>query len=135
MSWKTGDWCFFEWKLGQIKETKNNGVTEFSDGMFSTSGHGLHDRMFPLTMRNKIISDTFESYSSDIHAKGARNLNFPDIHRKLVDLWVEAMESKETKEEVELRKVYDKTRKFFDGIMSECQELKYKEVEGIPLFR
>lgn len=81
---KGGEWCIFEFKVGQVKQVKP--YFAFSDSVVEISGQ-LWDRCVPLTLENKAIADHYGYYKDRIHKEGSRGLNFPDIHRWLVEHW------------------------------------------------
>lgn len=97
MKWKTGDWCFYEYKLAQITRAEKGVPREVKDGMFCTSGD-LSYSCRPLTLVNSAISKHAEYWSDRLHADGHGGLNYPDIHRKMVDLWAAACDANAGKE-------------------------------------
>lgn len=133
-----GDWVFFEFSLVQIKEMKGPNIQEVNDGLFSMSSRFLNDRVRLLTMRNKIISEEFERTSKTLHDLNNNKLNYPDIHSKLVDLWVEACDilPSPPKEE-ELQKMYERVRKFTEYISkaSLASIQKGFAAEGVRIFK
>lgn len=130
---KVGDWCFCEYKLSQIMEMDEGRITEVSDSMFRHSGHDLSDRCFPLSLMNCNISMCFQDMSDKIHSKGSNSLNYPDIHRHLVELWVNACTNADVKEKAQ--KLIEDGNKFIQEILDKCQSLNHLSVQGIPLFR
>lgn len=88
---KAGDWVFCEFELQMIREVHDDGrVTEVTDGVCRHSGRDLSDRCRPLTYDFKQISDSFKWASDRLHREGSVGLNYPDIHRWLVEKWCEA---------------------------------------------
>ena len=87
------DWVFCEFKLQQIMETKENRITEVSDGMFRMSGHDISDRCFPLTLSIKRVSDTAAYWSKQFHEAKCNGLNHPDLNRALISRWAEICEN------------------------------------------
>jgi len=83
-----GDWVFCEFELGQIAEMEDGRVTNFATEHGSLGSYDLTDRCVPLTMPMKRIASTFEWHSRKLHDHGSPGLNYPAIHRWLVDLWV-----------------------------------------------
>ena len=127
MGWKVGDWVVFDLKVGQIKEINENGWQEFSDGVFTTSGGMLQDRFRPLTLRNKVIAETFEYYRRSLdNIDGSSGFNFPDIHNYLCDLSLNAIDG----DDDAVRAAYDKGRDFLRA----ASEYK-KVIDGVLLFR
>jgi len=137
MNWKVGDWCLFEFTLHTIKEMEGNKITSVSDGNFQTGGCDLSDRVFPLTIRNKRISDTFEYYSGKFHEIHHVTLNFPDIHNYLVEKWCKAMNSKEddTVADGEIASIINRVGRFYDEFIEKIRCLETMEVDGVRLFR
>jgi len=111
---KVGDFVFFEYKLAQIKEMKGAKVQEVSDGAFSCGSLDLSDRCVPLTLRNKNISDEYEHQSNRIHREGVSSLNYPDIHRWLVDEWRKCIDVPDS----EVRSYYDRLKKFTEDCVN-----------------
>ena len=133
MPFKVGDWCFCEYKLSQIMEMEDGRITEVSDSMFRHSSRDLSDRCFPLSLWNCNISMNFQLMSERIHRKGNNSLNYPDIHRHLVALWMDACSFGEDKEKIQ--KVIDDGNKFIQEILDQCHSLNQLNVRGVPLFR
>lgn len=83
-----GEWVFCEFELSLIRRMDDEGrVREITDGSFSHSGFDLTDRCRKLTYEMKQIADAFAYESQRIHREGSRGLNYPDIHRWLVNHW------------------------------------------------
>lgn len=135
MVWKVGDMCFFEFELSQVKEVKGGNVIEVSTGYIRTStGSGFNDRSFPVTLEIKLISNEYDSWSREIHKKGLRELNFPDIHRWLVAHW--ATTCQKPSEGDRLKERYGELSDFAREILDKCEESrKFVTSYGIPLFR
>jgi len=132
MKFSVGEFIFFEFELSQIKKMNAEEVWEVTDGMFGCSGRCLTERCVPLTLRNKVISDHFKYISKKIHDLNSNNLNYPDIHRSLVDMWIKACN---TKNEEEIKEIYNQSENLKDKILERCQVMKQEEVCGIKLFR
>ena len=126
-AWKDGDWCFFEFKLCQIV-VKDGKVQEASDGMFRTSGHDLSYACRPLTLRNANLTQHAEHWSDKLHKEGHGGLNYPDIHRKLVELWCASCDSQEG-DLVACEAVGEFARKVLAAIKNT------KAIDGVPLLR
>jgi len=92
--WKVGDWCFCEYELKVVKEVEKDGrVSSVSTGYFMTGSHDMRDRMYPLTMSGRTISDSYQLSNKKLHdLKGTNSLNFPDIRRWYTNAWVRAMD-------------------------------------------
>lgn len=90
--WKVGDWAVFEREIIQIKEIREGGGCEVSDGSFSTFGM-LLDRLRPLTLRNKRIGEWFDWHYRELNKiRGERGFNYPDINRHFNDLCLQAID-------------------------------------------
>ena len=127
--WKVNDWCFCEFKLQQIKDMKEGRVTEVTDGFFSHSGHSLGDLCFPLSLHAKRASDTAEHWSREMHK--LHGLNFPDIHRKLVDLWADICEAPEK----ESTPAYEALEAFGKSVVEYVLNTKSQQVSGVSIYR
>lgn len=98
MDWKVGDWVVFEMKVGQIKEIRNGGCASFSDGNCETSGR-ISERFRPLTLRNKVIADTFGTYYRRLYdIDGEAGFNYPDIVMYFSQLALDAIDNEGSKE-------------------------------------
>ena len=131
-NFKVGDWVFCEFKLQQIKRIEKHNVKEVSDGHFSHSGYDLTNRCFHLDMKIKLYSDSVRYWSNQIHSTNNLNLNYPDINRYFIDLWVDLCENKDDDEIV--KELYDKLEGFTRKIMNKSKDLKSEMVNGVHLF-
>ena len=129
MNWKTGDWCFHEFKLCQIV-VEGAKVQEASDGMFRTSGHDLSYACRPLTLANANLSQHAEHWSEKLHREGHGGLNYPDIHRKMVDLWCIACDAVG---DAEKKSAGDAISAFAQAILKAVKGSG--EVQGVRLLR
>jgi len=119
--WKVGDWCFFEFELYQIQECNEEIVGEVTNGCVACSGKDLSDRCFPLDLRIKVISEEFYLYSDKIHKLNYNSLNIPDIHRYMVNLWVDTCNHKDNNEFIKnnysiLKNLYNKITESIDNV-------------------
>jgi hypothetical protein len=90
--WKAGDWAVFDLKIVQIKEIRDSGCCEVSDGMFATCGH-LLGRLRPLTLRNKAITEYFDYWYGELrNINGNAGFNYPDISRHFSQLALNAID-------------------------------------------
>lgn len=128
---KKGDWVFCEFVLQMVKETKDDRITSVTDGFFEMGGRDLSDRCYPLTIKNKRISDEVQGWRTRFHALNAPGLNYPDLIRELVRRWIEMCEANEK----DLQKLYDSLGEFGRKIENRVQDLKYEEVDGVNIFR
>jgi hypothetical protein len=125
----TGDFIFFEFELSQIEEMKNKRITQVSTGHIQCSGQDLSYACRPLSMDIKVISDNFEYYSDKFHqSKFSHILNYPDIHRKLVEMWTLACD---TKNDDDLTKSLDDLRSFYNKTIEMCEETRASCVNGV----
>ncbi len=130
-NFKVGDWCFCEWELKQITKIENNKILETSDGSFSHGGN-LTDRCFPLDMKIKQISDSFEYYYKPIRDIKL-NINHPDIHWKFVDMWIEMCEHKDDKNFLEIG--YKNIENFQKDILEKIEQIKNMQLRDIYIMR
>lgn len=127
--WKDGDWCFYEFKLCQIV-VKDGKVKEATDGMFRTSGQDLSYGCAPLSLHAANLTQHAQHWSDRLHKEGPSGLNYPDIHRKLADLWMDACIATERDEQKEKGEAISK---FAQAVLASVKNVG--EVDGIPLFR
>jgi len=132
LKFKTGDWCFFEFKLHQIKKMEGSNISEVSSGTIRTSGSDLSDRCYPLEMNIKIISESVSFWSKRFHQERI-GLNHPDLHRELVRRWVELCDNKDNDDH--LKELYEKLSQFGNSVLQKVNDLNFEEVEGIKLLR
>ena len=134
-SWKVGDWAFFEHKLAIVKEVSADGrVTEMSDGYCSTSYLDLRDRMFPMDIRGKRVSDEYNTQYQRLHKEShGQNLNFPDFHRWFVEKWAECMEHRH--EDDVVKAAFDELNQFVRGILESVSDQRERSVMGVRLMR
>lgn len=133
MEYKINDWVFCEFKLQQIREMDGDRVTSVSDSRFSLSGNSLGDRCFPLDLNIKNISDSVAWYSDKIHALNHNGLNHPDIHRELINRWVEMCHVKDDK--VALKGLFDSLADFYKSIEQIVSGLSNQYAGGVKIFR
>ena len=89
MTFRVGEWIFCEFKLAIVRRVANDRVTCIADGCSELSGD-LQDRCRPLTYRMKQIADRFDYTWERLVREGPNGLNYPAIHRWLVDQWIKA---------------------------------------------
>ncbi len=127
--YKVGDWVYHDFELKQVRRIED-GVTEVSDGHFSTSGFGMTDWMFPMAMDVKNVSATFKGISTAIHDKASTGLNYPDVKRWLVSHWVKTVNEGRVNKDT-YQPNYDILYKFRDDMIAHAtQDSGY----GFPLF-
>ena len=132
LKFKKEDWVFCEFKLQQIMETKENRITEVSDGTFRMSGHDISDRCFPLTLSIKIVSDTTSYWSKQFHEAKCNVLNYPDLNRALISRWAEICENIDNEKDVTEK--LEELSKFGNSVMKKIYNLQYEEIEGVRIF-
>jgi len=130
---KEGDWCFCEFKLQQIKKMQDDKVREVSDGYFSLTSSDLSDRSYPIETKYKLISDEVRHWCDEFHELDNYGLNYPDIHRKLIEMWCEMCENADNHDK--LQKLYDKLAKFGNAIVKKVKDLSFERIDGVRLFR
>lgn len=129
--WKTGDWCYCEHKLVQIKEMQGTNIVSISDGFSESYSSDWNDSCFPMTMKVKQISDAFENCYMQLNnqlGKLGGNYNFPDFHRYSVSLWRRAI----TQPDKDWIKIFEK---WCDDVIEKAASLKDLKIDGIPLMR
>lgn len=130
---KVGDFIFCEFVLQQIKEMNGEDITCVTDGHFQMTGNSLNDRCYPLDLRIKVISDSVKSWSKRFHDLKNNSLNYPDINRELIRIWVEMCEIKDN--DTRLKELFNSLDSFGRKIEERVRDLKYEEIDGVPLFR
>lgn len=127
---KVGDFVFCEFKLQQIKEMEGERVTGVRDGLFEMGSYDCRDRCMPLTIDMKRIADEFAHHSAKIHREGGAGLNYPDIHRWLVDAWVEACMAQNASEPIKPH--FEKVQRFTRDVL---EKSIVDSGYGFPLMR
>jgi len=130
---KQGEWCFCEFTLKLVKETKEDRITSVSDGYFEHGSYDLSDRCYPLTLEIKRISDEVNYWSKKFHELKNNSLNHPDLNRELISRWVEMCEAKDDHEK--LRKLFDSLSEFGTAVITKVRDLGGEEVQGVRIFR
>jgi hypothetical protein len=133
LKFKKKEWCFCEFKLQQIMETKKNRITSVSDGMFRLGSNDLSDRCYPLEMKIKQISDTVAYWNKEFHKLKNNSLNHPDLKIELIRRWVELCDNRE--DEKRLKELDDKLSEFGSAVLKKVRDLNFEEVDGVSLFR
>jgi DUF438 domain-containing protein len=130
---KTGDWCFCEFKLQQIKEMENDKIISVSDGMFRLTSSDLSDRCFPLDITIKNISDMVAYWSAEFHKLNNNNINHPDLNRELITRWVELCENNDNDEK--MKELEEKLSNFGRLVIQKVNNLSLEHVDGVRLFK
>lgn len=140
VKYEEGEWCIHEFNVSQIKKVdKETGWVDVSDGLFSYGTTKPSDCV-PLTLRNLSIAKCFESVRSRIHEEySIIDLNFPDIHRWLVQHWIDTTEALNDEDITDLKtnEHWNKLRQFEQDIKDGVRNSKDKRIgdTGISLFR
>lgn len=122
--WKAGDWAVFEQDIVQIKEIRDSGCS-VSDGSFETSGQ-LLDRLRPLTLRNKRITEWFAWHYRDLRKlRGERGFNYPDIARHFSKLALRAIDGPDDD-----KAPFEEAQEFIRRARDYAPE-----IQGVQLFR
>lgn len=127
------DWCFFEFKLVQVREVKDGCVQSVVDGKFQHSGLDLSDRCYPMELSIKAISDSVAFYYDELHKIKSLNLNYPDLNREYIRRWVELCDNR--KDECKMKRLWESLRNFHQGIIETVNQTKQTEIEGVQIFR
>jgi hypothetical protein len=133
LKFKQGDWCFCDFKLQQVKETEDNRIVSVFDGTFIHSGYDLSDNCYPLEMKVKQISDIVYIQMERFQALKNNALNYPDLNRKLIEVWIELCDNRENKDK--LKELYNNLFTFCDYVINKSKNLNNEKIEGVNLFR
>ena len=127
---KVGDFGYFDFNLVEIKgiDDEDGSIREVSDGYFSTSGN-LSDGWFPVSLRTKNISEIFMKLSNKIHENHFPSLNYPDIHRYLVNQWIDACKANDKKS----NDIMIETENFVKDTLEYCEGTKQHTVNGVRI--
>lgn len=133
--WKVGDWCFSEFQLKQIKEVHpERGVSSVTTGTIVSSGWNTF--CVPLSLEAKVWSESVEYWEDEIRRKeGGRNLNWPDLHRKFVELWEEGCAGLGTEKAGTMQAHHNKVRDFARGVLDQLETSRSLQADGVPIFR
>ncbi len=126
---KVGDWVIHDYKIKQVKEIKENGVSELSCGYMCVSGMNLETR--PLTLRSKVIADNIETYYKKLRdLPGSNALNYPDINRFMSAKCIEAIDA----EDNDMRMILQETAEFVSEIKDSLNRVD-AIFKGVRIFR
>lgn len=133
MKYKVGDWVFHEFRLQQVTEVKNDYnhpfPYELSDGYFI---HGATEEdVFPLSLEGKLAADYYRGKYDHLHKIGP-TLNWPDLNRKICELFEATMQSFPDK--VKTKVSYDTAEQFFRQIEDAIETSKNVVIGGVKLF-
>lgn len=130
---KKGDWCFCEFRLSQIMETKDDRITEVSNGVFRHSGSDLSNRCFPLDLHIKTLSENIVYWSDKFHELKNNSINHPDLNRELISRWVELCKNKDNKDKIS--ELMEKLSQFGNSVIKRINDLSNEQIDDINLFR
>lgn len=116
----TNEWCFCEFELQQIVETKENRVTAVSNGVFKTSAYDLSDRCFPLDLRIKRCSDITAHWSGIFNGLKDGSLYHPDLKRELINRWITMC--KNVLDSKKLQELYSDLDEFGKSVVSKVRD-------------
>jgi hypothetical protein len=128
MQWKIGDMVICEFEICEIRGISGERVTEVSDGIFSHNSYDLSDRIFPLTLANKVCSEPFSRYKDKLLKEGLNCFNYPDFCDFFVQKWVLALQNPN-----ESCKYINEMIGFVDAVLEEMQKMKKIQVQGVYL--
>lgn len=133
ITYKVGDWVFFDFELHQITRMDGDRVTGVTNGFLKGASNSFSDRVFPLDLRIKVISDNFLGQKEKLMAIRGANLNFPDIVRWLSSKWADTCREKDNTEVVNtaIRELDAFAREIRDA----CESLGDTEIGGVRIFR
>ena len=131
--YQTDDWVLHDYKVKQITSMEYGKIRNVSDGSFSHGSLDLTPWVRPLTLRNLCFATNFDYHYCAIKEveKGA-NLNWPDIHNKLVALWLEEIDASN---EIELDTAMINTRKWVNDFVRSVRDSVNKSCGGVQMFR
>lgn len=133
--YKKGDWVFCEFELSQIKEVDDNAnITDVSNGSIRTGGRDLNSKCYPLDLKVKVLSEHVKDWSDRLHDLECNSLNYPDIHKKLVQKWCEMCDNREDQDK--MREKMNELDEFCRTIVDKVNnELRQEEVGDVKLFK
>lgn len=131
--WKVGDWCFYEFQLSVIEAVDpERGVTSVSTTYVSCGGHDIF--CMPLSKDAKRWSDHVKYVKDEVRqAAGSMNLNWPDLHRAFVQMWIDGAEHFANRDAMQAK--YDKVTTFGNEIRESIKSARHAEVGGVRLMR
>lgn len=126
-----GDKVYHDFEEKVIKRIENGEIRAVSDGHFETNGN-LTDYCVPVNSNTKSVSDRILSNYQSIHkVKGNMNLNFPDIYRKYIQIWLDALAETGQRQ----NDVLDASDVFTELILNRINNLKSEVIMGVYIFR
>ena len=133
--WSVGDWVLYEHGIYQIKEISNGRVTRLTDGHIESSSLNFNDRIFELTLAGKNCADFFTYHDNELHHEHGKVIqNWPDLHRKICELFNNTMRAIEGGDNETIQNCYEEARGFFREVESKAAQVSVMYVCGIRLF-
>ncbi|MGL4260998.1 MAG: hypothetical protein ACRCTX_05205 [Afipia sp.] len=131
MSFNVGDWVYHDYELCQVVRIDGERVKEVTTGIISTSSYEL--MCFPLTIKIKRISDNWMYCERKIRdADGGRRLNWPGIHRSLVQSWKKAVDVSDDGQLLQAE--FDACDQFVRDVIEGINSAKKISVGGVAIF-
>ena len=131
MSFNVGDWVYHDYELCQVVRIDGERVKEVTTGFFITSGYEL--MCFPLTIKIKLISDNWMYCERKIRdAEGGRRLNWPGIHRALVQSWKKAVDVSDDGQLLQAE--FNACDQFVRDVIEGINSAKKISVGGVAIF-
>jgi hypothetical protein len=128
---KEGEKCYHCFELVTVKITNKDKIEEVTDGFFSCSSYDLSDYCFPDNAQIKNISEYVKNmYKLVSNLNG--NLNFPEIRRRFVDIWIDMCINIDNDKELEGLSM--KLDNFASTIIERYKQYKTIEVDDIKIF-
>jgi hypothetical protein len=85
-NFKVGDFVYYEFKLCEVKDIKDTGSADVSDGYFIMGNVDLKD-CFPVSLDIKTYSECFEVIKQKLNDLKFSSLNYPDCCCYLENMW------------------------------------------------
>ena len=116
-TYNVGDWVLFEFALHQVLEVEEERVTKVSDGGITKTSHSLNDRIYPLCVRLKSVSDSFNFCYSKLLKDAPESENFQDVKREMVSRWCDACDAIQSGDRGRASRIMDYMSKWADGVI------------------
>jgi len=126
--YKKGDWFYHEFELYEALEDSNaNGRFDIHNGFIETVAS--ESECVPLTVRNKVISESFKSIYNKLREINNNGLNYPDIHRHFEEKWLECCKEQNNDK---IQEVYKQLERFVQDIKDRCGNFM---IDGVSILR
>jgi hypothetical protein len=122
---KVGDWVFKEYELYLVDRIQGDVVTLKNGYIECGTSIKWKDSLYPLTLKNKVISTKYEQLQNTIMEKYP-SLDYPKVSNILYDLWVKELDG-----EIDWYLADKKIAK----LMQKLEEVSEAEFDGIKLFK